>query len=119
MATKAELTAEILEIDPSAETDGLKHAELEVLLMDVKEKAAGGSDDSADQAPKAEVKSSPASGKVIGNAREQGACRVAGIELAAKGQDGDSVELTLEQMQDQNLLAKISRNIGSGLLEWR
>ena len=57
--------------------------------------------------------------KTIGNAREQGPCRVAGIELAAKGEKGDSVELTLDQLQNQNFLSLIARNIGSGLLEWR
>lgn len=56
---------------------------------------------------------------IIGNARDTGSCRVAGIELAAKGQDGDSVELTVEQKQDQNLMQKIVRNVGAGLLEWR
>jgi hypothetical protein len=136
MATKKELIEDIHAIDPDADTAGLKHAELEVLLMKVKEEAEGGSDDSADEAPeggsddsadeapKAEEpkpvkKASPASGKVIGNAREQGACRVAGIQLEAKGQEGDSVELSIEQLQDQNLMSKIARNIGSGLLEWR
>ncbi len=125
---KAEMTKDILELDPEAEVDGLEDHQLEEML-DGLVAAADEAEAKAAADAKAEEEAKAAAGRVIGNARKSGPCRFSGITLAAKGKTtidpdtdkkvGDSITLTDEQCGDQMLMSKLARNIGSGLLEWR
>ena len=120
---KAEMTRDILELNPEAEVDGLENPELEEMLDGLID------DDDKDEEEEDDDEEAPAAGQVIGNARKQGPCRFSGITLAAKGQKttdpatgkevGDSITLTAEQCRDQMLMSKLARNIASGLLELR
>ncbi len=139
IATKKNFIKDIIELDSGAkeaELEKLDKGSLQKVLDDLMNKAAdapavsaqdetaSGGDSEAADAP-----FEPKSGRIIGNARKNGPCRFSGITLAAKGEKtidpktgeevGDSIELTELQVKDQNLMSKLMRNIGSGLLEWR
>ena len=123
MATKAQMTEQILELDPDADVDGLTKDELESLLDSLQPETGDEPVDDAPEQPETAPEPvqpvSDGKARTIGNARENGSVRVAGIELAAKGEDGDCVQLTPEQERNQLLIGKLVRNIASGLLEWR